>query len=164
MKLVHATSADRTTLIGLKHQMNLSEFNWRTIANDRGAEDLDLSLEAVNGPIDRDLAALENGTGGILLAYVKDNPVGYVSYAVKESSSSFRPEARKYLYVSGLAVDEAHRNGGIGAALLKAAESEATRLGIAKIMLDVSSVSPADVFYQRAGFAAVSQTMMKRLT
>lgn len=162
VKLVRATTADRAALTRLKHQMNLSEFYWRTVANDSGAADLDLSSDAANGPVDRDLAVLESGAGGILLALVKDTPVGYISYAVKESSTSFRQEARKYLYVSGLAVDEEHRNSGIGSVLLDAVEGEAKLRGLNKVMLDVSNVSPAVRFYQRAGFVPVSQTIIKR--
>ena len=165
VKLVPATPADRATLMALKHQMNLSEFNWRASVGDgAGADDLDISLDATVGPVDRDLAALENGMGGIVLAFIAECPVGYISYAFKQSSTSFRAEVRSYLYVAGLAVEETHRNLGIGAILLEAAAAEAKRHGLDRVMLEVSSVSPAAAFYQREGFSPISQTMMKRLS
>lgn len=158
-----ATSADRDALIDLKHQMNLSEHHWRTLARDRSADDLNISIEAANGPIERDFSALTSGNGGIILARIDEKAVGYVSFVVKQSSTSFREEARTFLYVSALAVDAAHRNAGIGLILLEAADSEARLRGINKVMLDVSVISPAVRFYEKAGFTPVSHNMIKRL-
>jgi len=61
---------------------------------------------------------------------------------------------RREAWLGVLAVEPADRSGGIGAALLAAAEREAARLGCAAIVLESALVRErAHAFYQRAGFS-----------
>lgn len=66
--------------------------------------------------------------------------------------------------VDGLAVGEARRGEGIGAALLAALCDEARRRGYAEIGLDVADVnSRARALYERAGFVACGRDRMGAL-
>jgi GNAT superfamily N-acetyltransferase len=158
-----ATRDDADALVTLKHQLNLNEHRWRIVAADPMAGDLDLSREAAVGTVERDLAVMESGRGGLIIAEADGRIAGYVAFAVKEGSTSVRAETRTTLYVAGIVVDETLRNRGIGARLLAAVDAEARERGITRILLDVSVTSPAAVLYVRAGFKAISSTMMKRL-
>jgi len=57
--------------------------------------------------------------------------------------------------VHELHVDPAHRNRGIGGALLDHAEAEARRLGHARMALSTTTVNPARRLYERHGFRVV---------
>jgi len=67
---------------------------------------------------------------------------------------SFEPPAGDY-FISELDVAAAHRNRGIGAALLRYAEAEARRLGCARISLTTNITNPAQHLYERSGFRIV---------
>jgi GNAT superfamily N-acetyltransferase len=161
--LRHATADDADALRLLKHQLNLNEHRWSKAALDPHADEIDLSFEAVEGTVARDLAAMAEGRGGIILAEQDARPVGYVAFVVKEGSTSIKAEMRNALYIAGIVVDQALRGSGIGALLLAAAEDEARTRGLNRMTLDVSTTSPAERLYARSGFEPISKTMIKRL-
>ena len=69
--------------------------------------------------------------------------------------------------VHELHVDPAHRNRGIGGALLDYAEAEARRLGHARMALSTTTANPARHLYERHGFRIAetkTDTAYERLT
>jgi ribosomal protein S18 acetylase RimI-like enzyme len=58
-------------------------------------------------------------------------------------------------YIGELDVDPAHRNRGIGGALLDYAEAEAKGLGYRRMSLQTTTVNPARRLYERHGFSVV---------
>jgi ribosomal protein S18 acetylase RimI-like enzyme len=158
-----ATDADRAALVALKMQLNANEHRQHVAAGDASADDLDLSQAAAEGTVTRDLAKLAVGEGTVLVAERDGVVIAYVALAEREASTSYLPHARRSLYVAGIVVDAAHRNIGLGAMLLDAAEAEARARGLTRLMLDVSPGSNAQRLYRRAGYAPVSATLMKRL-
>jgi GNAT superfamily N-acetyltransferase len=72
--------------------------------------------------------------------------------------------ATRWALVSALVVDEAARGGGVGAALLAAAEAHARAAGCSHVELSSNERrTRAHAFYERAGFAEVRKRFVKRL-
>jgi ribosomal protein S18 acetylase RimI-like enzyme len=67
---------------------------------------------------------------------------------------SFKHEPDDY-YISELNVTSAFRNRGIGAVLLRHAETEARRLGCPRMALSTGIENPAQRLYQRQGFRII---------
>ena len=101
---------------------------------------------ALNETID-DVAA-RFAAGPVLIAEADGALVGSVYCAVKGDG----------LYLTRMAVAPARQKQGIGRALLKAAESEARRLGVGRLTLRVRVNLPDNrVYFERAGFRVTGQ-------
>lgn len=69
-----------------------------------------------------------------------------------------RSEVRDRLVLDGICVDRAHRGGGIGTALLGAAEQHARERGLHAVRLSVVDNNPrAEKLYRRCGFRTVER-------
>jgi ribosomal-protein-alanine N-acetyltransferase len=83
----------------------------------------------------------------LLMAEVDDEPAGFAM------TRRVLDEAELLL----LAVSPAHREHGVGGALLRAAAAEAAAGGCAKLHLEVRNGNPATRLYLRHGFAKVGE-------
>lgn len=102
---------------------------------------------------------LARGHGTVLVAEIDGQIAGYVFAGVEpESWKEIRPEAG---YVHDLVVDEGHRRGGIGTALLNAAVEWFRARGIGRVMLWTAPQNErAQRLFKRAGFQATMLEMM----
>lgn len=87
-------------------------------------------------------------------------PVGICTVIYKFSTFAAAPT----LNVHDIAVLEDHRGRGIGRRLLEAAEERARKQGCARMSLEVLPENPAHRLYERSGFEAKSEFMVKPLT
>ena len=100
---------------------------------------------------------IARGHGTVLVAEIEGRVVGFVCAGVEpESWKELRREAG---YVHDLVVDEAHRHGGLGAALVASALEWFDRRGITRIMLWTATQNDrAQRLFRRIGFR---QTMIE---
>lgn len=102
-----------------------------------------------------DFARLTSTAGHLLLA--ADDGAGVVGYAhaqVQRQPATSYKRASDLLHVHAMAVASAHRDRGIGAALLAALRAEARRESLDGLSLEVYAFNAAARrFYERAGFA-----------
>ena len=136
-----ATLEDVTALVGLNEQLGYptSEADLR--------ERLEPILES---PEDAVFVALDGG-----------HPIGWIHVAIERGL-----EASHVAGLRGLVVDQAHRSGGVGRALLSAAESWARERGC-EVVTVRSRVTRARAhrFYEREGYKHIktSDVFSKRL-
>lgn len=64
-------------------------------------------------------------------------------------------------FLSGLEVDEQHRNQGIGSRLMAAAENLAQGMGLEATKFEVASDNPAISLYQKRGYQIVATKQSK---
>ena len=85
-----------------------------------------------------------------------DRPIGYIHVQRR-----LFLEGDDQALIAGLVVDEAHRSGGIGAALLAAAEAWAATQGL-RSMRVLSRLERADAhrFYERHGYEVVKTSLV----
>jgi ribosomal protein S18 acetylase RimI-like enzyme len=93
------------------------------------------------------LAEVTAGRRVLLVARAAGRIVGSVQLELAQ-----RPNSRHRAEVQKLLVLRAHRRGGLGAALLAAAEDQARRHGRTLLVLDTSASGPALGLYDRSGY------------
>ncbi len=151
-------------IVDLKWQMNLDEVAKAGAAGHPLVSDIDTTRHAARETVVRHIQTAQEGRGFLLVASRPGQPMGYCAVKIEEASPTIVAGHRTHAYVSGLVVDEAARGRGIGSALLAAAESRATRLGLTRMLLQVSSSNPAaHMLYARFGLADMHVTMGKAL-
>lgn len=107
-------------------------------------------------------AIREHGGVEVLLAEDEGTgtPIGICTVIYKFSTFAAAPT----LNVHDIAVLEGRRGEGIGRRLLEAAEDRARKQGCARMSLEVLPENPAHRLYERFGFEAKSEFMVKPLT
>ena len=106
---------------------------------------------------------LANPNNLLFVAEFGTTPAGY-AYAevIRQPETPWR-YAYERIYVHQLGVRASHRRQGVGTALLAAVRSEAKRLGIAQLALDVWSFNAdARAFFQRQGFEPYNERLWSR--
>lgn len=102
---------------------------------------------------------LDQGIGAMHLPWATLKsalPLHQAARAALATSVLARGEARDRLVLDGICVDRAHRGGGIGTALLGAAEQHARERGLHAVQLSVVDSNPrAEALYRRCGFTTV---------
>ena len=102
--------------------------------------------------------------GIILVAEVADTIVGLAMVLVRVPFEYLDEPPGEYAIVAELVVDDAHRRRGIGAALLRAAESHAREAGASELRIGVLSGNvAARQLYKQEGFAPYLETLSKPL-
>ena len=96
----------------------------------------------------------------IVLACVNTTIVGFCQYFIGFQAESLVRRKKRIAYVNGLVVSKKFRRQGCGIALLEFVKSEAKKLGIASIGLDVWSFNTAaKACFSRAGFEVKQEQM-----
>lgn len=102
---------------------------------------------------------MDQGIGATRLSWVALKsalPLQRAVRAALATSVLARSEAGDRLVLDGICVDRAHRGGGIGTALLGAAEQHARERGLRAVRLSVVDSNPrAEALYRRRGFTTV---------
>jgi GNAT superfamily N-acetyltransferase len=94
---------------------------------------------------------LASNEDAVLVAVDADVPIGWVHVAIERGL-----EASDVAGLRGLVVDEGHRSGGVGAALLRAAETWAREHQCARLTVRSRVTRDrAHRFYEREGFAHI---------
>jgi predicted N-acetyltransferase YhbS len=131
--LRNATAADLPTLLTLIHQA-FEEYRGR--------------LDPPSGAHAETLETLRRAldTGGALLAWVDDQPIGCVFYH----------RERDHVYLGRLSVLEAFRGKGVGGALTDGVERRARTMGATRVEIGVRTALPAlRDYYERRGYRVV---------
>lgn len=96
----------------------------------------------------------------VLVAEIAGKVVGLASLHTSLSVELDEPVAK----LSAIVVDERHRRGGIGEALLRAMEAEARRCGCRSVFLTTAERrDDAHSFYRRMGFEETGRRFAKEL-
>ena len=112
--------------------------------------------EAVAARVERLLAAADR----LVVAEVDGEVVGLADVHVSPSLEHDRPAAK----LAALVVDERHRGGGIGRALVAAMEAEARAWGCEVLFLTTAERrADAHAFYERVGLAYTGRRYAKTL-
>lgn len=110
---------------------------------------------------DRLLRIVERHDHAALIAEDDGVPVGFL---LMVTSLPDEVTGQEQAFVAYMAVDRERRGGGIGAALLSAAEDEARKRGMPYIALMVTEENaPARALYDRAGFLTERRLLCKML-
>jgi ribosomal protein S18 acetylase RimI-like enzyme len=158
-----ASSADTEALIDLKAAMNQAEFAAMPPASPLRA-DRDMTREAAARGVAAYRALIESHGGAYFVAEVDGMLAGCVCWYRTAGSASIKAEVRDHGMLSGLVVDPAYRNLGIGRQLMEAVEAEVRRLGITRLALGVTADNAtAQAVYAAAGYTATQISMMKTL-
>lgn len=103
----------------------------------------------------RDLwrARLGEEAGRVALAMLDGTPAGSIWFEIEERPADALRHAERRIYIHHLAVEASARRRGVGSALLRHAETEAARLGIAEVLLHVWAANAvARSFYAAQGY------------
>jgi GNAT superfamily N-acetyltransferase len=130
---------------------------------------LDWSQEQAGGPVEADgfdevFAAWferEHDQRVTWLAEVGGRPVGMLNMLVFTRMPKPDRHLSQWGYVANVYVDAAHRDGGVGGALLDAATRHAQTHGFVRVVLSPSQRSVP--FYERAGFVPATSLMVREL-
>lgn len=99
--------------------------------------------------------------GGLLVAKLDDEPVGFASFTMERGS--FELDVTRG-FLSNLYVTHAYRNRGVGTALLEAVESELASRGAEVLALEaMANNEAARRFYRRNGYEPYRVAMERRL-
>ena len=110
------------------------------------------------------LAALADANTGLFVAEAAGRLVGVIHVALRESPPAPIFVPRRYAVIDSLAVHEAHRGKGIGAALIATAEAWARAKGAGAVELHVWEFNASAIaFYERLGYEMLSRKMGKAL-
>jgi ribosomal protein S18 acetylase RimI-like enzyme len=109
-----------------------------------------------------DTAALVVAAGPLCVVAERDGAfAGYARAELQEEPASAIKRASRVLYVHEMAVAPAHRQHGVGGALLAAMRERAASLGAGSVTLDVYAFNAgARAFYARAGFTALRERLV----
>lgn len=100
----------------------------------------------------------------ILLIAMADVAVGYLLAEIDRRPESTFMLATDLAYIHHIAVDAGARGRGVGTALMAAAETEATELGLSAIQLDSWEFNTeAHDFFRARGFRDVNRVFERRL-
>jgi GNAT superfamily N-acetyltransferase len=147
--------ADRERVVDLLWQLNVVEGRLSDTRSER-REDAAACL-AWNDDRIRD-------GGAHLVADVESEVAGYMCLVVQTAPPFIRAEFRRHLYVAELVVHERMRGGGLGTALLDAAEAYARNGGLGHILIGSTAGNEgADRLYASRGFALYGIERLKRL-
>lgn len=112
-----------------------------------------LGYPSTPGELRRRLAAMDDA--GVYFFRVAETPAGEVAGWISACIAR-NPERDPVPEITGLVVDEGRRSGGIGRALLEAAEAWARGLGYTAMTVRSNVIrTRAHAFYQRQGYAIV---------
>ena len=90
--------------------------------------------------------------------------IGAVMIRIYDTPADPSMVPRRRAHVEALVVDEAHRRGGVGTALMEAATAWARARGTSEILLTVWAGNVAgEAFYERLGYRVVSRALAKVL-
>ena len=93
----------------------------------------------------------------VLIALCGGAAVGFIEVSLRDDLPAFG--RRPVGYVEGVYVEPAHRGGGIGRALITAAETWSREAGCGELVSDVLADNPASAaFHTRLGFTPVGQS------
>jgi N-acetylglutamate synthase-like GNAT family acetyltransferase len=120
-----------------------------------------LGYPADEEPVARRLKRLQRSAADELFVAEADGEVVGLAGIHVSASLEYDEDAAK---VSAIVVDEAHRLGGVGRALLEAVEGEARRRGCALVFLTTAERrKDAHEFYRRLGWEETGRRFAKRL-
>lgn len=96
---------------------------------------------------------------------LREDPIrGYVSLKVVDTPRDPAMTPRRRAHVDEIVVDEGHRGGGIGTALMHAAAGWARRRGAVELVLTVwSDNRGAERLYERLGFQPIARVLRRKL-
>ncbi|HUE16197.1 MAG TPA: GNAT family N-acetyltransferase, partial [Planctomycetaceae bacterium] len=134
-------------------------------AFERSIESNRVAPEAIRGEyIDHLLAECAKSDGYFLVAQRSDQVVGFICVLCRVESEDIVEREREYAYVTDLVVVERHRNTGIGADLMRAAETRARSRGATRIRVGVLAAnSGAHRLYHQLGYSAQEVVLEKRI-
>ena len=139
MKLTTPTASTLDALVGL----------WLELAHDQRAHGSHLRVTENESRI-RESLAQRLVVGGVRLARVDDDPVGFTTFYPEQGA--FKQDHARGI-IENLYVTERHRGNGIGTALLEAAVDSLHEGGADRIALDVLAANErARAFYRDHGF------------
>lgn len=111
-------------------------------------------------PVDRILDILAEPDNSIFLAYVDEEPAGYLYCQIIRRDESWATFEQNQVYIHQMSVHSRHREKGVGTALVSAAVELASELGIRRLGLDVYAFNREAIsFYKNRGFQVVRHVM-----
>ncbi len=157
---------DLEQVIDLKWQMNLADIATGLAAGHVFADDTDPSRNAALQTVSRHIEKAAQDLGAVLVAELASLSIlGYVALTFETASTTIKADRRNYAYVAGLVVREGWQGRGIGTSLLAAAEAEAARRNLTRLVIQVSATnSGAKRLYDRFGFQDVQVIMSKAVS
>jgi GNAT superfamily N-acetyltransferase len=134
-------------------------------AFERSIESNRVEPEAIRGKyIDHLLTECGKSDGSILVAEQTGRVVGFVCVLCRVKSPEIVEQEREYAYVTDLVVLEPHRKAGIGAALMRAAETRAGSCGATRIRVGVLAANTgAHRLYHQLGYSDREVVLEKRI-
>ncbi len=151
-----AETDDREAIIDLIWQLNRYE---APISGDRPTD-----RETARRCLRDNEEAVRNTMGLSIVAEADGRPVGYLCLAIESIGSFVREDVRRVGYIRELVVDEKHRGGGAGQALMAEAEKYARARKLKRLMLGVLAGNRrGQHFYAAFGMEAYAIEMIKEL-
>lgn len=133
---------------------------WERLAAEQREHGSHVRAEGNRGTI-REVLAAHQVAGGLLVARLEGELVGFATFSVERGS--FELDATRGL-LSNLWVEPAHRGRGIGSALLSAVESALADRGVEICHLEAMAANEAARrFYRRHGYETHRVAMERRL-
>jgi ribosomal protein S18 acetylase RimI-like enzyme len=145
-RIREASTADRPALEDCMAELQVFE---RSIESNR------VEPEAIRGKyLDDLLCECSKNSGSILVAEQNGRVVGFVCILCRVDSQDIIEKEREHAYITDLVVLEPYRRAGIGAELMRAAESLAQSHGATRIQVGVLAAnSGAHKLYQYLGYS-----------